>query len=723
MRPSSLVVLIICAAASAAGATPTDEEQLPIDIPASAPGSTRLALALKDACDTVAAHRQRLLEPKASRGFTFDAAPFAAWSGPIPAEDDLAKERAAAAPPRRRRELEATAIRLKQMNEAASALRDACDAIAGSQPFTAQSLESIRAFARAPDTASSQLKAFLLRSAVTEQGSLGGVSALTSGSLEAYLIQGLATFVYNRAKAEALNYLAARLKGLLCSTERKPFFKNVCVAFEDLDGSVALSAIGSYLAAAARKDVARLPDMTLVYALSSLTAQQGGATSCGAHAAACEALTDARIALAFYQEVAHGRRALDVARALHAISFTARQGAQAPRSIAAITLASQLLDAIMRQEGWHLTAESRDELPYFAISTLLTLEELRASWSLKADWLNAKAGWLLKLGALIRRVAEVHARIEAVIKTLQRPPEPDEGAGAGAGAGAAPAAVKLSLALSRSDLARAASSALLILLDLPIADLGVAVPDGVLRIRKLTHLGELLASGDAPASVTLELQDLLVRVAGDPALAGAPAIAKVRSALPLIAQLARAESADEVTKILEAAAAPVGGHRRKTEKALISLTAFAGASIAQERIAGQSWGTPIGVFAPIGIHATWPVKRGEWGEWGVMLSLLNLGNLVSERLDGDLETTNGSTTSKVASGQSESLRSVFSPGVLVTKSVAGPFNVGVGAQVVPSAREVTTTVTVDDVATTEVERRAALQLVFFFGVDVTIFPF
>ncbi|HSS02230.1 MAG TPA: hypothetical protein VLM79_34465, partial [Kofleriaceae bacterium] len=62
--------------------------------------------------------------------------------------------------------------------------------------------------------------------------------------------------------------------------------------------------------------------------------------------------------------------------------------------------------------------------------------------------------------------------------------------------------------------------------------------------------------------------------------------------------------------------------------------------------------------------------------------------------------------------------------LFVTKSIAGPFNFGLGAQLVPSAREVTTTTMLDDgqMATTTRDR-AAFQVLAFVGIDVTIFPF
>jgi hypothetical protein len=239
-------------------------------------------------------------------------------------------------------------------------------------------------------------------------------------------------------------------------------------------------------------------------------------------------------------------------------------------------------------------------------------------------------------------------------------------------------------------------------------------------MQKLARLGEMIASGEASASVALELQDLLVRVLGTSD--SSQVSETVKGALPFVIQLAHAESADEVTKLLEAAAAPVGSYALKEKRSMVSLTAFAGATIGFEHIAG-SWGEPFGVFAPVGVHVSWPAgKDGKSGDWGVMLSVVNLGNLVSERLDSDLKAGDGTMT--VSPEQSESFRSVFSPGVFVTRSIAGPFDVGAGVQVVPSERNVTTTTTdAAGTSVTETDKRAAVQLLVFVGADITIFPF
>jgi hypothetical protein len=759
MRIGTWIVVMVCVLRSSATATPSEEELLPIDIPVSSPAKTRLALALKDACDSIAAEGQSLLDESQSKDKTFERAPFLGWHGAFPSAPtahELAQARAelekvsktvadlkngqgrADAISRaeqqhldadgRLKKLQTVEVKLAKMKASVSALRDACQAIAGEQSFTDQALASLREFARAPEDVSKEIRAYLLKGDAREQSPLTPISTLTSGSLQAHLIGGLADFVYRRARVEAIGYLAQRLDDLLCSEARKPFFKNVCVAFDDLDSSVTLSAIGSYLAAAARKDLERLPDAMLVYALSELTVAPQGAVGCGDNASACEALTGARIALAFYYEVARGRRPLDVARAIHGVTFTRRQVEQAPRSIKALTLASQLLDAIMRQEGWERTRESKDELPYYAISTLLTLEEVRDGWQLKAETLNKRAGWLFQLGALVRRAAEVHARIEAIVETMTKPSGSEDG-----GQDAADA-LKLTRSLSRSDLSRASTAALHVMLELPVADLDVEPPAAVSRMTKLSNLGELIASGDAAGSIVAELHDLLMRLIVDATSSTSSAatitnaiFTKVKAALPFATQLARAESADEVATVLEAAAAPVGSYRLKTRKPMVSLTGFVGAAGGFEHLTGQSWGTPLSVFAPLGLHASLPIRGGKLGSWGVMLSVLNLGNLVSERLDNDLERTAGNTTTKVDAAQSESLLSVFSPGVLVTKSIAGPFNAGLGVQVVPSARNVTST-TMTDVGgvmtnTIDTDRRAAIQIMLFVGVDVTILAF
>jgi subtilisin family serine protease len=129
-------------------------------------------------------------------------------------------------------------------------------------------------------------------------------------------------------------------------------------------------------------------------------------------------------------------------------------------------------------------------------------------------------------------------------------------------------------------------------------------------------------------------------------------------------------------------------------------------------------------LTPVGFHATRPICNKS-RHVGLFFSILNVGNLVSQRLDDDLEEPISGGTSTVSPEQSDDLAKVFSPGVFGTISVWGPLGFGLGMQLVPSARDVERSVadTTTGQLVTDVDERAALQVIAFLGIDVTIFPF
>lgn len=709
LRVVLLALAILCTVGPRARAAPSPEELLPIEIPLTSAISTPFAKALKSACDSIQPNEDRLpdLAQVKVRAYTPD--PLVVWNARK--EALAAKKTPSKAELAQLSKLKAAAL------ESVAVLAEACSAIRGTIAFTEPHLDSIRVFAREPVGNDKLVRALILDTTATAQSGVPLAGLLPGDTVGEAVIGGLANFIYSRAKAEAMTFLASRLANLLCADDVRPFFVHVCAAFGDLDASVSIAGIGTYLAAAARKDLERLPDVALVYALHGLTDRQTQRCSDGA---ACEALTMARVGLAFYDDVKHGRRALDVARALHAIEFSPLQKIQGHTSIDVVTLGSQIVDAIMRQEGWHaLKSGGAGEMPYYAIGTLLTLDELRGNWTLTIAHLNQFDRALLrKLATLVQRAADVRDRIQNLVTLLNQPPssqDEDENEFE-----PKPQVTRV----SRSDLARAASSALLVAIDAGVdvaPVLGLASSPYVHRVQAVIRLGELIASGEAPADVAIEARDLYVRVVGRPSSGTVAGVTvRVARALPIVTQLAKAESADEVATILEAAAAPVGSYRQKSKRRMVSITAFVGGAAGQEYIENE-WGTPINVFAPIGLHASWPAFEGNVG---LFVSLVNLGNLVSQRFDEDARTSGPGEVTTISGEPSQSIEQVFSPGVFLSTTIAGPFVFGAGVQVVPGAREVTTTTMLPSGAlVSETKDRSAVQLLGFIGIDVTIFPF
>ncbi|HSR95744.1 MAG TPA: hypothetical protein VLM79_01685, partial [Kofleriaceae bacterium] len=688
--------MMCCRLAGAETKRPSDAELLPIDIPASTTSTTTLADDLRDACESIAQHASTLQGAQSAQRFSREAlrpwqaarkalasaidervrakADQASVDRPRPGAGNGEAQRLSAAADRQltaaaqmvaatEKTVQAATSEVDKERAAAAnstaALHEACTAIAKGTKLSPDMIASLHEFKRNPSDSVSLVKMFLDAATGIGQSPSAAFEPVAPGSLETALINGLTNFVYQRAKAEALDYLADTLKGLLCADDRKPFFANICIAFDDVDKTVSLSAIGSFLATAARKDLERLPDVMLVYALSELTKMAPGQPpTCGDQQVACEALTDARVTLAFYHDVSRGRRALDAARALHAIAFTDLQRAQAPRSIRALSVASELLDAVMRQNGWERLGKiSPEQRPFFAVSVLLTLEDVGdvalGDKALGSEWLALA----FKISELAAHAGDLHKQAEAAIGAFQTKLAALASQPAGS--------TKPSMTQTAPDVARASASTLAALLEVSASvapDVGIPEAPELGAAKKVEQLGEMIANGAASSTIALELSDLYLRVIGHPGPSeSSKIVATVRNALPFVLQLSRAESADDVEKALEAAAAPAGAYRTKSKRGMVLITAFAGGAVGREYILHENPGYPLGLFAPVGIHASWPVSG--WGNMGVMLSILNLGSLVSERLDSDLEKTSENQTSSVAPSSSDSFKKLLSPGL------------------------------------------------------------
>jgi hypothetical protein len=106
--------------------------------------------------------------------------------------------------------------------------------------------------------------------------------------------------------------------------------------------------------------------------------------------------------------------------------------------------------------------------------------------------------------------------------------------------------------------------------------------------------------------------------------------------------------------------------------------------------------------------------------FGVMLSVIDLGALVSARFKDDVHDTGMGTTTVKAAPQVK-LANVFAPGAFLNLGVFGsPFVVSIGGQVVPSAREVSTTPT-SGAATSS--SATAIQGLVSLSLDVPLFTF
>lgn len=188
-----------------------------------------------------------------------------------------------------------------------------------------------------------------------------------------------------------------------------------------------------------------------------------------------------------------------------------------------------------------------------------------------------------------------------------------------------------------------------------------------------------------------------------------PLPGSIRRYLPLVTAIASAKDSAEMKAALDKYAAPVGGYKEKRARPwMASVTAFVGGAAGWEKLddpthVDTSAHGHAGMFAPIGIDVA--CGKGHWcNGFGVVLSVFDLGNLVSIRLD-DLKAPD------------PTFRQVFSPGVYARYNVFGPMSLGFGVAGVPELRRPETG------TMTEAEPAGGFKAVVFVAADVTVFPF
>ena len=170
-----------------------------------------------------------------------------------------------------------------------------------------------------------------------------------------------------------------------------------------------------------------------------------------------------------------------------------------------------------------------------------------------------------------------------------------------------------------------------------------------------------------------------------------------------IANVLEAKTEQDLENVIESTALPVGSSALKEKaKSCIFLNAYFGyyggfEALNPSKLGGDAF-CPL---APIGIEfdTKW---GGHFGSCGVLVSLLDLGPLVSERLN------NGTTV-----GTNVSFNQVFSPGIFEVNKFAGSsFSLGLGAKYSPAVN-----VTQNDGTSISAN---SIQVLAFIGIDLPI---
>lgn len=534
-------------------------------------------------------------------------------------------------------------------------------------------------------------------------------------SAESALINGLAELIVDRAKAEAALYLRAHVAKVLCgqddsdakATEEQEYaralFPETCDVLRNLDPELALYAIGTTLRQAARTDLEVFPDTAFALA----------ATKYPTNTAEFEAM---RFAYAGALATAAGRSPLSVARGLHMVApRECETNKTCDGEIGSLRAASATLDTILRLD-LHNSVEPQS---FNSAAFVVFLE-----WRLKEARVLTNELPVASMNELRKLASDGGQMVADLVKLGEEVKSAEDPASRRQRLGLAAASLIESTATLASDIPPQLLS--------PSWKGDAAQFAKVLKaIRNTAKFAKAAINEDYPAAAALGVAFLQEHITDNCASANPKWSPKacgsamvVAKTVPLIVEVATAQSGKEVAATLEAAVAPLGSYRSKYQRDTITLGAMLGASFGGEYLPRQDVeetrsGT-LGVFAPVGLHLARPV--GTKSHLGLFFSVLDLGTLASFRFDNELKPTSETKTAEAATEPNVSFEQVFSPGVFVVFGACkSPFVFGGGISVAPALRDVTFVDSVGGATTTS--ESAALRGQIFAAVDVPLFGF
>jgi hypothetical protein len=178
-----------------------------------------------------------------------------------------------------------------------------------------------------------------------------------------------------------------------------------------------------------------------------------------------------------------------------------------------------------------------------------------------------------------------------------------------------------------------------------------------------------------------------------------------------MANVASAQTADEVKAALLAVALPPGSSRVKREDVFnVALNTYLGLSVGRETLNTPGPARPraasVGLSLPVGISTSWKFKREHKMSYSALLSILDLGAIASFRL-GD------NAAQDLPELKFENF--VAPGGYFVANFPKSPFSLGLGAQYGPQVRKIT-------FGNDELQS-SAWRLAAFAAIDVPVFNF
>jgi hypothetical protein len=205
----------------------------------------------------------------------------------------------------------------------------------------------------------------------------------------------------------------------------------------------------------------------------------------------------------------------------------------------------------------------------------------------------------------------------------------------------------------------------------------------LVKVQETLKAVAALLEGDFSGGVTRLVSGQVVPVAQEP-------YKTMFQFSPLLVSLSTAKTSDEMAAAFEAAAAPVGSWRLKRQKGTLGLGARVGAIAGQEFVlddAGQvPDGLTLGPWLPIGLDASLPAGGGDH-TLGILVQVVDLGGLASARLAKRERTLEDGTQVEADVAPQIGFVQVVSPGVSLYWGIGrSPFVLSLGVSTSPALR-------------------------------------
>ncbi|MBL8679374.1 MAG: hypothetical protein JNK05_09430 [Myxococcales bacterium] len=496
-----------------------------------------------------------------------------------------------------------------------------------------------------------------------------GASASAQGVMD-IAIQGLTQLLVSRAQAEVEAFALEQLRVLLCSSRARPWFEHTCGYLVDAGRNTSLRvSLGAGLRTAFQADVLALPARAAQQA-----PRAGGGT--------------ALVYRTFFELVTQFIASPDT----RSLSTVVTSVADTFRCANEPALCEQMRRAMMGSGLMLLAVATRPDLermPHEVFHSFL--ETLLGRKPVETD--RALVGELRLAGQRLRNAfGSITLSASSVDVQLPR---------IGAVARSLIEVINLASRLAANDA--------------DIASL-VALPD------RLAQLVLAIGRGNLP-HIVIET----VRIVSAIGRAGFGLPDNVARGLVLAAEIAQAQSPEQVRAALETVVAPVGSWRIKRTRFTLSLSAMVGLSgggdyIVGGGVTGQTQLVPsVGLTGMLGLDVSFPIARTH--TLGVFASAIDVGGLMSFPIQPELSATvrdamGNTRTTTLQFNSRVSPEQILSPGLFFRWGVGQtPFIVGAGASVIPNGRRV------EAVGMTFQGDVSIVRVQGFLAVDVTLFPF